>query len=163
MSTDNGRWGDHLSTETPLFTHWRHLSSLLSTGVDPATPALGMHHSPVPPFTDCVLSRYPPLSEEVQVPVRPPSDTYRESCKRIRHSVSRGNVFSVLLKMLHYIAGLTDTWLVPVWGGKGILPVCWESCCALWTKVLFSKPSNKYLVFVERHFREYTVVKFIFC
>ena len=30
-------------------------------------------------------------------------------------------------------------------------------------KVLFSKPPNKYLVFVERHFREYTVVKFIFC
>lgn len=80
---------------------------------------------------------------------------------------SRGTVFSVLLKTLHCIAGLTDAgWYWRVGRGRGggeeFCQYAEKSCCALWMKVLFSKPSSKYLVFVERHFREYTVVKFVF-
>lgn len=87
-----------------------------------------------------LLSTCPPLSKEVQVPVRPPSDTLKGN-----HARELGTQFSSSCFLSPPKDGALHSWFdrhlagtgVQGRGGKGILPVCWENCCALWMKEFF--------------------------
>lgn len=87
-----------------------------------------------------LLSTHPLLSKEVQVPVRPPSDTLKGN-----HARELGTQFSSSCFLSPPKDGALHSWFdrhlagtgVGRRGGKGILPVCWENCCALWMKEFF--------------------------